>query len=194
LPFSPAGIIVSILWPATSSQPITKRRAIIFLLTLATMLCIVALPHYLRAKKSALWPTTSGLITISRVQFLERSGSVWTRRRFEGYLGDVRYRYRVCATDYFGSRLSFEQAHLACAECWQSAIRPYPVGKTVTVYYDPRNPAFAVLEPGLVGEVVLLYKMDLVFIAAFATSLLITLCFPKSVEKLFASPPVRLPR
>jgi hypothetical protein len=180
--------------PVVAFQPITKRGAILFLLTLATILCIIALPHYLQAKKSAQWHTTSGVITISRVQFLDRSGSVWTRRRFEGYLGDVQYRYRVGATDYFGSRLSFEQAHVACNECWQSALRPYPVGKTVTVYYDPRNPASAVLEPGLVGEVVLLYKMDLFFIAAFATSLLIVLYFSKSVEKVFASSPVRLPR
>ena len=174
---------------AVASQPITKRRAILFVLTLGTILSIVALPQYLHEKQSAQWPTTSGVITISRVQFLDRSGSVWTRRRFEGYLGDVQYRYRVGATDYLGSRLSFEQAHLACAECWQSAIRPYPVGKTVTVYYDPRNPASAVLEPGLVGELVLLYKMDLFFIAGFTISLLIVLYYPQSIEKLFASPP-----
>ena len=165
--------------PVTARQPVTKRGVILFLLTLATILGIVALPQYLQAKKSAQWPTTSGVITVSRVQFLDRSGSVWTRRRFEGYLGDVRYRYSVGATDYFGSRLSFEQAHAACNECWQSALRPYPVGKTVTVYYDPRNPASAVLEPGLVGELGLLYKMDLFFIATFASSLLIALYFPQ---------------
>jgi Protein of unknown function (DUF3592) len=175
--------------PVASFRPITKRGAILFLLALATILSIVALPQYLQARKSAHWPTTSGVITTSRVQFLDRSGSVWTRRRFEGYLGDVQYRYHAGAGDYLGSRLSFAQAHVACAECWQDAIRPYPVGKTVTVYYDPRNPASAVLEPGLVGELVLLYKMDLFFIAAFATSLLIALYCPQALEKLFASPP-----
>ena len=116
---------------------------------------------------------------------------MWTRRRFEGYLGNVQYRYRVGATDYVGSRLSFEQAHVACAECWQSAIRPYPVGKTVIVFYDPRNPASAVLEPGLVGELDLLYKMELFFVAAFAISLLIVLFYPQSLEKLLASPVAR---
>ena len=177
--------------PVASSQPITKRRAILFVLTLGTILSIVALPQYLYERKSAQWPTTSGTVTISRVKFLDRSGSVWTRRRFEGYLGDVQYRYRVGATEYLGSRLSFGQAHLACAECWQSAIRPYPVAKTVTVYYDPRNPASAVLEPGLVGELVFLYKMDLFFIAAFTASLLVALYCPQSLEKLFASPLAR---
>lgn len=172
--------------PAAYHHPITKRRAILLVLMLGAILSIVALPQYLHEKKSAQWPRTSGIITISRVQFLDRSGSVWTRRRFEGYLGDVQYRYHVGATDYLGSRLSYERAHLATA--WQNAIRPYPVGKSVTVYYDPRNPASAVLEPGLVGELVLLYKMDLFFIAAFTTSLLIALCCPQSLEKLFASP------
>jgi hypothetical protein len=153
-------------------KPITKRGAILFLLSLATILSIVALPQYLQVKKSAHWPTTSGTITLSRVRFLPR-GPWPFGRRFEGYFGDVGYQYHVGATDYHGSRLSFERAHLAAAQGWQDAIRPYPVGKTVTVYYDPQDPASAVLEPGLVGDLVLLYKMDLFFIAAFATVLLI---------------------
>jgi Protein of unknown function (DUF3592) len=154
--------------PIASSQPITKRRAILFLLTLATILSIVALPQYLHAKKSAEWPTTSGTITFSHIRFVRG-------RRFDGYLGEVQYRYRVGATDYLSSRLSFARDHLAAAEGWENALRPYPLGKAVTVYYDPRNPASAVLEPGLAGELDLLYKMDLFFIAAFATSMLIAL-------------------
>ena len=160
--------------PAASSQPITKRGAILFLLTLATILCIVALPQYLQFKKSAQWPTTSGTITLSRIRFQPR-GPWPFGKRFEGYLGDVQYRYHVGATDYLGSRLSFEPTHLSAAEAWYSTIRSYPVGKTVTVYYDSRNPASAVLEPGLVGDLAWLYKTDLFFIAAFATSLLIAL-------------------
>jgi hypothetical protein len=156
-------------------QPITKRGAILFLLTLATILCIVALPQYLQVKKSAQWPTTSGTIALSRIRFLPR-GPWPFGRRFEGYLGDVQYHDHVGATDYIGSRVSFERSYLSTAEAWQNAIRPYPVGKTVTVYYDPQNPASAVLEPGLVGDLILLYKMDLSFIAVFATSLLIALC------------------
>jgi len=153
-------------------QPITKRSAILFLLTLGTILCVAGLPQYFQAKRSAQWPTTSGTITVSRVRFLPRGPEPFGRR-FAGYLGDVQYRYQVGTTEYAGARLSFERAHLASAEGWQDAISPYPVGKTVTVYYDPGNPASAVLEPGMVGELVLLYKMDLFFIAAFAAGLLI---------------------
>lgn len=96
---------MGVMAPVASSQPITKRGAILFLLTLATILSIVALPQYLRAKKSAQWPTTSGTITFSRIRFVRG-------RRFDGYLGEVQYRYHVGATGHLGSRLSFARDHL----------------------------------------------------------------------------------
>jgi hypothetical protein len=104
------GIIFFLMVPLASSQPVGKRRAVLFVLTLGTILSIVALPQYLHEKQSAQWPTTSGVITISRVQFLPR-GPWPFGRRFEGYVGDVQYRYHVGATDYLSSRVSFERSH-----------------------------------------------------------------------------------
>ena len=154
--------------PATSSQVISSRGVILLLLALATILPVVGLPKYLRAKKSSQWPSTPGTITYSHIRVVRI-------RRSRGYLGDIQYRYRVGATDYVGSRMSFARNHVAAAEAWQNALAAYPVGKTVPVYYDPQNPASAVLEPGLVGELNLLYKMDLFFIAAFGGGLLVAL-------------------
>jgi hypothetical protein len=150
------------------SLPRRGRGVIVLLLALATIVPAFALPQYLRAKKSAQWPTTSGEITYSRVRYVRG-------RRFDGYLGDVQYRYRVGDAEHLSSRVSFARGHLAAAEAWQRALAPYPVGQKVTVYYDPQNPASAVLEPGLAGEMAILYKMDLFFIGVFAAAFLIAL-------------------
>jgi len=53
-------------------------------------------------------------------------------------------------------------------EGWQHELASYPVGKTVTVYYDPNHPDIAVLEPGLVGELKLLLKLAFILMATLA--------------------------
>jgi hypothetical protein len=154
--------------PITPSFSLSARGILVLLLALAALLPAAALPPYLRAKNSAQWPRTKGVITSS---YLE----VGYFRQMKGYRGVVRYRYQVGSAEYSGYRLSFNRGHLAIEGAWQKVIDAYPVGKTVEVFYDPKDPSFAILEPGLIGEMALLYKMDLFFIAAFATALLIVL-------------------
>jgi hypothetical protein len=154
--------------PLTSSLPSTSRGAILLALALATLLPCAALPKYLRAKSSVQWPQAKGVITSSHLV-------VGHFKQMKGYRGVVQYRYQVGSAEYSGSRFSFGRDHLAVQDAWQKVLDAYPVGKTVDVYYDPRDPGFAILEPGLPGEMALLYKMDLFFIAAFATALLIAL-------------------
>jgi hypothetical protein len=143
-------------------------RSVILLLALAMMPFGLALPRYLRAKRSTKWPVAQGVITVSRLQ-------VGYVKRMKGYRGEIRYQYRVGSTDYNGSRLSFERVHLAVEDAWQKVIDDYPVGKTVNVYYDPEEPSFAVLEPGLIGELAPLYQTNLGFLVLFGAGLLIAL-------------------
>ena len=154
--------------PITPSLPLSARGAILLGLTLATLLPFAALPQYLRAKSSLQWPHTKAVITASYLV-------VGHFKQMKGYRGVVQYRYQVGSAEYSGSRLSFGRTHLAVQDAWQKVIDAYPVGKSVDVYYDPKDPGFAILEPGLLGEMALLYKMVLFFIAAFATALLIAL-------------------
>jgi Protein of unknown function (DUF3592) len=154
--------------PTTSSLPSTSRGAILLVLALATLLPCLALPKYLRAKNSAEWPRAAGVITSSHLV----TGSF---KQMKGYRGVINYRYQVGSAEYSGSRLSFGRDHLAVRDAWQKVLDAYPAGKTVDVYYDPKDPSFAILEPGLPGEMALLYKMDLFFIATFAAALLIAL-------------------
>ena len=59
---------------------------------------------------------------------------------------DVRYRYTVNGTGYLSDRLTYRR-YLTFVGADQAVYR-YPVGATVTVWYDPGNPKRAVLEPG----------------------------------------------
>jgi hypothetical protein len=132
------------------------------------VLSCLALPQYIRAKNSAQWPTTKGVITISRLQ-------VGYLKQMKGYYGNIQYKYHVGNIDYEGSQRSFNRVHLAVEDAWQRVIDAYPVGKAVDVYYDPKNPGFAVLEPGLLGEMDLLYRMVIFFIGCSALGFLILL-------------------
>jgi hypothetical protein len=151
-----------------SSRPFSSRGAVLLLLALAALAPSAALPRYFRAKNSAQWPQTQGIITSSHLV-------VGRFKQTKGYRPEIQYRYQVGATEYSGSRRSFNRPHLAMQAASQNVIDAYPVGKTVAVFYDPEDPAFALLEPGLAGDMTLLYRMDLFFIAAFGAALLIAL-------------------
>ncbi len=57
----------------------------------------------------------------------------------------VRYRYHVAGEAYVGFRVAYS-GYGSSRRAMDDLIRPYPVGRQVTVYYDPRNPAVAVLD------------------------------------------------
>jgi hypothetical protein len=93
----------------------------------------------------------------------------------KGYWGDIQYEYRVGETEFHGTQLSFNRVHLAVEDAWQPVLNSYPVGKSVTIYYDPANPSFAVLEPGLLGEMDSLSKLNIAFVVLFAGAFLTVL-------------------
>lgn len=151
-----------------SLRPVSSRGLILLLLALATLAPAATVPRYFRAKNSEQWPRVNGVITSSYLQ-------VGYFKHRKGYLPEIRYRYQVGPTEYSGSRRSFDTAHLAAEGASEKVIDAYPVGKSVAVFYDPKNPASALLEPGPASDMTLLYKMDLFFIAAAAAALLIAL-------------------
>jgi len=146
---------------------IEPRLAVLVVLALLFVVSCASLPQYLRIRKSPQWPTVQGVITVSETLF--------HHGRFEGYTGNIRYRYRVGDKEYLGTRLSFEAVHLGTQDNWRQVLAPYPLGKTVTVFYDPAHPDVAVLEPGLVGELSLLFKLIFILMGTFAGFFLLLL-------------------
>jgi hypothetical protein len=144
------------------------RQGLLWALGLMIVYSFVVLPQYLRAKKSAQWPAADGVITVSQL----REGSF---KGMKGYWGQIEFRYRVGNKEYQSSSLSLGREHLAAREAWQPVLDEYSVGKSVKVYYDPRQPAVGILEPGLHGEMEQLYKMVLFFIGACSVGFVVVL-------------------
>jgi hypothetical protein len=165
------------------------RRALLWILALLLGLSIVSLPQYLSIKKSAQWPSVPGVMTASWM----RSGLC---KGIPCYHGEFAYRYRVGSTELTGAALELGRTHWAARESWQKILDTYPVGKAVSVYYEPRNPANAVLEPGLFGESELLYGMVRGMIWFFGLSFAAAFLWYRdpepSVAELHASPRKKL--
>ena len=78
------------------------------------------------------WPTTEGQILESEFK---------TKGDSTSYPG-VKYQYDVNGKTYDGERIVFGSA----ADLPRGTLDRYPVGGTVTVFYDPNDPESAVLQ------------------------------------------------
>lgn len=98
-----------------------------------------------KAEASQNWPSTRGQVTKAHVQQSYHTDSDGDRHYF--YSPVVEYTYEVGGQVYTGRtiRFGFNPSFGSEAKA-QAALASYPVGAQVTVYYNPDNPAEAVLE------------------------------------------------
>jgi hypothetical protein len=95
-----------------------------------------------RARKAELWPTASAEILSSDI--------VGTRNRKGGetFSPRVTYRYDVAGITHESDRVQFGGDVSMSNIGWaQGIVERFPKGARVEAYYDPDNPAFAVLDP-----------------------------------------------
>lgn len=64
----------------------------------------------------------------------------------------ISYAYTVGDHEYTGDRYRFDKFKSSDSAWAREAVREHPVGSPTTVYYNPANPAEAVLRPGLTGS------------------------------------------
>jgi hypothetical protein len=83
--------------------------------------------------------TTPGVVTGSEIE--RSSGSDGTT-----YEAKIEYEFELGGTSYTGDRHSFFSFGTSSSEHASEVVRRYPVGKRVTVYYDPGEPEQSVLE------------------------------------------------
>ena len=110
---------------------------------------------YLSSRDMDQWQVARGVITVSNVV---RDG--------EYYGPAIQYRYCVSGTEYEGRGISITPKLTYNRKAAQDWIEPYPVGKSVEVFYKPENPRMSVLEKGFsikTGLVIL--SAALIFIA-----------------------------
>jgi hypothetical protein len=95
-----------------------------------------------RATQSRNWPSVQGSVIETSLEVI--ADSVQWRFR-----PAVEYAYRVGNKDYRGSRIQWgDRIDLPSRAAAARVIGHYRTGKPVRVYYDPRQPAVAVLQPG----------------------------------------------
>ncbi|MGP8200670.1 MAG: DUF3592 domain-containing protein [Limisphaerales bacterium] len=87
---------------------------------------------------------------------------------------EIEYNYTVNRVDYTGHRYRYDD-HNATLE-WGATVVEHPRWSIQTVYYDPKNPAEAVLEPGIDGcdLLLLMFALPLNVVTCLLWSAIIT--------------------
>jgi hypothetical protein len=113
-----------------------------------------------RGKASLKWPSTTGEILRSTVEYDDGS-----------HRPKVEYRYSVDGEEYHGDTVTYA-GYQADRETAESYVARFPPGSHLTVYYDPHSPAISTLETGN-GPVSLMVKAIVVVLILFAAGLAI---------------------
>lgn len=131
-----AGLDLKRIW---EERPLLRLLAGLFLIVVGVLLSKIPVMIINQG-----WPSTEGIIlkrTLLAKKFKEYDGDYYTH-----YEGFIRYQYDVAGTVYTSTAVNaIDTPYFP----YETALR-YPKGKEVRVYYNPRDPAQAVLEPGLV--------------------------------------------
>ena len=77
----------------------------------------------------------------------------------------VTYSYSVDGIGYESDRVSFGSYSSSDSDHAETILARYPVGASVTVHYDPEDPAEAVLEPGYAGGHTIIFIVGGTFVA-----------------------------
>jgi hypothetical protein len=93
----------------------------------------------MRALASAEWPSVQGTIIVSEVRRKASGGRTWYPA--------IEYEYQVERRNHTGSRLRFI-AFSASGTYAEDTVAAFRQGARVPVYYDPKQPAESVLQPG----------------------------------------------
>jgi hypothetical protein len=96
----------------------------------------------------AQWPVASGKILEAHtaVKLVENSDD--RRHGDDAFFGaNVKYAYQVGGRDYRSTRLYVGRPVLGGSKMAQDILARYPTGASVSVFYNPANPAEAMLEP-----------------------------------------------
>lgn len=125
-----------------------KQNPLVMILFFSVFLIVGALVLMwgIASSRSALlsvrWPSVPGAVTISTIKSSRSSKGGTT------YGADIHYTYAVSDNKYIGDKVTFGDISTSDSNDARQILNRYPVGKAVNVFYNPNNPAEAVLETG----------------------------------------------
>lgn len=102
-----------------------------------------SVPMTEEAEASESWPTSIGTIINSEVNQSVDDGTTM-------YSAEINYQFNVENKSYVGNKISLASGGTSTSSLREikKDLQKYPIGKEVTVYYDPELPNNAVLIPG----------------------------------------------
>ena len=109
--------------------------------------------HLIRAIQSRNWASIEGKIIESSIRRV--------KLRSPKYLPKIVYEYSIEGISYISNQLSFSEYMRFYRSC-QGVIDRYPAGKSVTVYYDPKNPKNSVIQKGRIKSAILLFLLTMI--------------------------------
>ena len=121
------------------------------------------------------WPATQGTVLFSQVQ--EHRSTNNSGGTSYSYSALVQYQYSIAGQEYRSNNLDFSDLGMGG---WQvsggykqaeAKAAQFAVGRTVPVYYNPENPAEAVLEKKSSGQAILV--IGTILVAAFGCGMFI---------------------
>ena len=116
----------------------------------ASTLVFMAVPRYQKASESSDWPSTAGTVVQSEVAESELASGKRNRRRKRSFspLVVVEYEHggRTLRTSHISAGADTSSTNPSRAN---EVVNRYAAGDTVSVYFDPEQPSYAVLEPGV---------------------------------------------
>jgi hypothetical protein len=121
------------------ANPTALLAVSVVMIALGSIFIALTISSMQAAEEAAGWPATDGIITDSYIATHPGSEGQTT------YSPELKYQYQVDGLSYNGDQL-FVTSYWSDYSWAQSYHDRYPVGATVTVHYDPRNPSEAVIE------------------------------------------------
>ena len=140
--------IMGLMWlvthgPASVAAILPNAQPHIVLLTSLLGLVLLAMffAEARRMHAARNWPSTSGVVVRSEVEEVTSSSDSSTG----SLMPFVMYRYSVAGQHYHARQIKLGMTSGGSLRAAEKQIAPFPVGKTVTVHYDPEQPADAAL-------------------------------------------------
>ncbi|HUT58637.1 MAG TPA: DUF3592 domain-containing protein [Phycisphaerae bacterium] len=147
----------------------------------------------LSSRAAAGWRTAEGAALVSKVKTHQGDDS-------DTYSPYVRYRYTVGGKKYVNDRYDFMGGSSSDRDHARRVVKAHPRGRKVTVYYDPANPAEAVLFRGVPAMTYVLMVFIQPFLLVGLGMIVWTATLPSThghLRRFLAAPaalPWRIPR
>ena len=128
-------------WNINSQKTSYGIISFIICLLIGIMFIANSISSIQKGSDSENWPSTTGYIISSNiVRHPSKHGYT--------YGANITYQYSINDHTYSSNRISYGDYSSSDGEHANQLVTQYYVGRNVTVFYNPKNPSEAILEPG----------------------------------------------